>query len=101
MVDLVSSMLIYRPNERVHPLRALSCEAFAELRDKNTRLPDGKPIRLDLFNFTETELNVHPQITQELLALSASSTSSSSSIDSNSNGHNHLNEHGDTTMVSE
>ncbi len=100
MVDLVSSMLIYRPNERVHPLRALSCEAFAELRDKNTRLPDGKPIRLDLFNFTETELNVHPQITQELLALSAAS-SSSSSIDSNSNGYNHLDVHGDTTMVSE
>lgn len=95
-------MLIYRPNERVHPLRALSCEAFAELRDKNTRLPDGKPIRLDLFNFTDAELNVHPQITQELLALSAAAaSSSSSSIDPNSNGHNHLNIHGDTAMVSE
>jgi len=72
VVELAANMLIYRPTDRIHPLHALSGDVFAELKDRNTRLPDGKPIRMDLFNFTEAELGVHPQLTQELLALSAS-----------------------------
>lgn len=53
-IDFVSRLLVYDPANRPHPLAALMDPFFDELRDPNTRLPNGGPLP-HLFNFTEEE----------------------------------------------
>jgi glycogen synthase kinase 3 beta len=43
--------LVYDPLNRPKPLNNLADPYFDELRDPNTRLPNGMPLP-DLFNFT-------------------------------------------------
>ena len=50
-IDFVATLLVYDPNQRPKPLDALADSYFDELRDQNTRLPDGSPLP-DLFGFT-------------------------------------------------
>ncbi|KAK9067298.1 hypothetical protein SSX86_014624 [Deinandra increscens subsp. villosa] len=54
-VDLVSRLLQYSPNLRCTALEACTHPFFTELRDPNTRLPNGRPLP-PLFNFRPQEL---------------------------------------------
>ncbi|KAG5244610.1 shaggy-related protein kinase [Salix suchowensis] len=54
-VDLVSRLLQYSPNLRCTALDALTHPFFEELRDQNTRLPNGRFLP-PLFNFKSHEL---------------------------------------------
>ena len=56
-INVVAKLLVYNPKDRVTPIQALTDKFFDELKDKNTTLPNGKPLP-DLFNFTKgTELS--------------------------------------------
>lgn len=52
-IDLVSRLLEYTPSSRISPLQACAHNFFDELREANTRLPNGRALP-PLFNFTET-----------------------------------------------
>ncbi|KAM0004807.1 putative protein kinase CMGC-GSK family [Helianthus debilis subsp. tardiflorus] len=54
-VDLVSRLLQYSPNLRCTALEACIHPFFDDLRDPNTRLPDGRPLP-PLFDFKPEEL---------------------------------------------
>jgi glycogen synthase kinase 3 beta len=54
-VDYVSSLLVYPPTNRPHPLESLTHTFFDQLRDPNCRLPNGNPLP-NLFNFSAHEL---------------------------------------------
>jgi len=58
-IDFVSRLLVYDPSKRPHPLEALNDPFFDELRDQNTRLPNGHALP-HLFNFTEEEKHACP-----------------------------------------
>lgn len=58
-VDLVSRLLQYSPNLRSTALEALAHPFFNELRDQNTRLPNGRTLP-PLFNFKQHELKGVP-----------------------------------------
>ncbi|CAI9764564.1 unnamed protein product [Fraxinus pennsylvanica] len=58
-VDLVSRLLQYSPNLRCSALDALIHPFFEELRDPNTRLPNGRFLP-PLFNFKPHELKGVP-----------------------------------------
>ena len=48
-------------------MQALSHNFFDELRDKQTRLPNGNPLP-DLFNFTKEEIqNTDPDLLESLV----------------------------------
>jgi len=66
-LDLIPHMLSYAPTERIHTLAACVHPFFDELRDPNTRLPNGMPLPEDLFMFTETELSVNPALNHKLV----------------------------------
>ncbi len=51
-ISFVASLLVYDPAKRPRPLPGLLDSYFDELRDPNTRLPNGMPLP-DLFNFTQ------------------------------------------------
>lgn len=51
-IELVARLLEYTPSSRISPLQACAHTFFNELREPNTRLPDGKDLP-PLFNFTE------------------------------------------------
>nr|DAD47983.1 TPA_asm: hypothetical protein HUJ06_017920 [Nelumbo nucifera] len=55
-VDLVSRLLQYSPNLRCTALEACAHPFFDELRDPNTRLPNGRPLP-PLFDFTPQVVN--------------------------------------------
>mmetsp|Transcript_26759 Transcript_26759/g.52738 ORF Transcript_26759/g.52738 Transcript_26759/m.52738 type:complete len:396 (-) Transcript_26759:145-1332(-) len=57
-VDLVSQLLRYDPSTRMHPFDILGHEFFDELRAVNARLPNGKPLPANIFNFTEAEVKM-------------------------------------------
>jgi len=64
-IDLVCRLLDYTPNTRLTPLEACSHAFFDELRDPETRLPNG-PLPA-LFNFTQLELNINPSLNSRLI----------------------------------
>ena len=53
-IDLISKILVYNPDRRLKPLEALLHPFFDELRDKNTKLPNGNALP-DLFDFCKEE----------------------------------------------
>uniref|UniRef100_A0A1B6E4X9 Protein kinase domain-containing protein n=1 Tax=Clastoptera arizonana TaxID=38151 RepID=A0A1B6E4X9_9HEMI len=65
-IDLVSRLLEYTPSSRISPLQACAHTFFDELREPNTRLPNGRALP-PLFNFTETELSIQPSLNTVLL----------------------------------
>ncbi|CAN6322000.1 unnamed protein product [Urochloa humidicola] len=66
-VDLVSRFLQYSPNLRCTALEACMHPFFDELRDPNTRLPNGRPLP-PLFNFRSQELKgVPPEVVERLV----------------------------------
>ncbi len=50
-MELVGLLLEYTPVRRVVPIESCTHAFFNELRDENTRLPNGRPLP-PLFNFT-------------------------------------------------
>ncbi|KAH6556444.1 hypothetical protein KP509_1Z178600 [Ceratopteris richardii] len=67
-VELVSRLLQYSPNLRFIALEACIHPFFDELRDPNTRLPNGRPLP-QLFNFKPAELRgATPEMIEKLIA---------------------------------
>jgi glycogen synthase kinase 3 beta len=64
-IDLVCRLLDYTPATRLTPLEACAHAFFDELRDPDTRLPNG-PLPL-LFNFSQLELNINPSLNSRLI----------------------------------
>ncbi|RAL40915.1 hypothetical protein DM860_008613 [Cuscuta australis] len=66
-VDLVSRLLQYSPYLRCNALEACIHPFFNELRDPNTRLPNGRPLP-PLFNFRPQELKgATPELLTKLI----------------------------------
>ncbi|KAJ4733862.1 shaggy-like protein kinase 41 [Rhynchospora pubera] len=66
-VDLVSRFLQYSPNLRCTALEACMHPFFDELRDPNTRLPNGRPLP-PLFNFKSQEVvGISPEVVDRLV----------------------------------
>lgn len=65
-MDLVARLLEYTPAARISPLQACAHKFFDELRDPNTKLPNGSPLP-PLFNFSEQgmDLDMPPQVLVE------------------------------------
>jgi glycogen synthase kinase 3 beta len=66
-IDFVSKLLVYEPNLRLKPLKALLHPFFDELRNLNTKLPDGEPLPRELFTFTNEEINSDPKTVEKLI----------------------------------
>jgi len=66
-LDLVSKLLVYEPEIRLKPLKSLLHPFFDELRDINTKLPNGDNLPLDLFEFTEEEYKSDPIVVEKLI----------------------------------
>ena len=64
--DLIDKMLIFSPEKRTKPIFLLGHPFFDELRDKNTKLENGKNLP-DLFNFNKTEMKIAPKFIKEKL----------------------------------
>jgi serine/threonine protein kinase len=64
-IDLVCRLLDYTPATRLTPLEACAHAFFDELRDPDTRLPNG-PLP-PLFNFSQLELNINPTLNSRLI----------------------------------
>ena len=56
-IDLVSKLLVYQPDMRLSPYKALCHPFFDELRNPDLILPNGKSIPKHLFQFKECEIN--------------------------------------------
>jgi len=64
-IDLVCRLLDYTPATRLTPLEACAHGFFDELRDPETRLPNG-PLP-PLFNFSQYELNINSTLNSRLI----------------------------------
>ena len=65
-MDLLSKLLVYEPNLRLTPLKALLHPFFDELRDEKTLLPNGNPLPNELFKFSVEEYNSDPSSVEKL-----------------------------------
>ncbi|KAJ5071988.1 glycogen synthase kinase-3 alpha [Anaeramoeba ignava] len=65
-LDLVSRFLVYSPSERIRPLEACAHPFFDELRDPNSKLPNGNTLP-PLFDFSTEEIKNVPQSILEKL----------------------------------
>lgn len=75
-IELVARLLEYTPSSRISPLQACAHSFFNELREPNTRLPNGSELP-PLFNFTEHELNIQPALNFVLLPRAGQEATSS------------------------
>eukprot|EP00640_Fibrocapsa_japonica_P001527 CAMPEP_0113940704 /NCGR_PEP_ID=MMETSP1339-20121228/6779_1 /TAXON_ID=94617 /ORGANISM="Fibrocapsa japonica" /LENGTH=386 /DNA_ID=CAMNT_0000944627 /DNA_START=149 /DNA_END=1309 /DNA_ORIENTATION=+ /assembly_acc=CAM_ASM_000762 len=66
-IDCVGRYLTYIPTDRVLPLDSLTHEFFDELRDPNTKLPNGAPLPDHLFSFTDLEMQINPAINEQII----------------------------------
>ncbi|KRY60987.1 Glycogen synthase kinase-3 beta [Trichinella britovi] len=55
IINLISRLLKYSPNDRIKPLAACAHDVFDELRQPNFKLPSNYPLP-PLFNFTEYDV---------------------------------------------
>ncbi|XP_017784401.1 PREDICTED: glycogen synthase kinase-3 beta isoform X3 [Nicrophorus vespilloides] len=75
-IDLVARLLEYTPSSRISPLQACAHSFFSELRERNTRLPNGNELP-PLFNFTEHELNIQSNLNSILIPRGSQDASNS------------------------
>ena len=54
--DLVGNLLVYEPENRLGPYRAMCHPFFNELKKKEVILPDNKKLPTHLFQFKECEI---------------------------------------------
>lgn len=66
-VDLIGTLLVYDPNIRATPLKALLHPFFDELRDPNTTLPNGKKIPNEVFEFAKEEWDKDGAIIEKIV----------------------------------
>ena len=66
-IALTSEMLYYVPTKRVKAIEACTHEFFNDIRDPATRLPDGKPLDVNLFRLTQEELALAPDTAAQLV----------------------------------
>ncbi|KAF8935482.1 Pkinase-domain-containing protein [Dissophora ornata] len=79
-LELISSLLEYTPTRRFTPIEAMVHPFFDELRNPETRLPNGKDLP-PLFNFTPLELSIRPDLIPMLVPRHAEAELSSRGID--------------------
>ncbi|KAJ8945289.1 hypothetical protein NQ318_002746 [Aromia moschata] len=84
-IELVARLLEYTPSSRISPLQACAHPFFNELREPNTRLPNGNELP-PLFNFTEHELSIQPSLNSVLLPRGAQESSNSPQDGATSSG---------------
>ena len=65
-IDLVSKLIDYTPSARITPLEACAHTFFDELRVPSKKLPNGREMP-PLFNFTEAELKIQPELNSKLI----------------------------------
>jgi len=65
-ITLVSRLLEYTPSARITPLQACAHKFFDELRNPDTRLPNNRELP-PLFNFTEHEAKIQPELNSKLI----------------------------------
>ncbi|XP_075482855.1 shaggy-related protein kinase eta isoform X1 [Primulina tabacum] len=65
-IDLASRLLQYSPNLRCDALDACAHPFFDELREPNTRLPNGRPLPT-LFNFKQELSSASPDLVNKLI----------------------------------
>ena len=65
-MDLIDKMLMFSPEKRTKPLYLLGHPFFDDLRDKNTKLENGRNLP-DLFNFNKTEMKIDAKFIKENL----------------------------------
>ncbi|KAK6621406.1 Glycogen synthase kinase-3 beta [Polyplax serrata] len=78
-IELVSLLLEYTPSLRLNPLQACAHSFFDELRETQTRLPNGRELP-PLFNFTEHELTIQPSLNSILLPRHIADTAVSTTV---------------------
>jgi serine/threonine protein kinase len=66
-IDLISTLLVYDPNIRAKPLKALLHPYYDELRDPNTKLPNGKNIPSEVFEFSKEEWDQDSAIIEKIV----------------------------------
>ncbi|WFD39230.1 uncharacterized protein MJAP1_002201 [Malassezia japonica] len=65
-IDLITNLLQYTPHARLTAVEALCHPFFDELREEDVILSNGRPMP-DLFNFTQEELSVRPDLIKHLV----------------------------------
>ncbi|KAI8339038.1 Pkinase-domain-containing protein [Chlamydoabsidia padenii] len=65
-VEFIELLLRYTPTSRISAIDAMAHSFFDELRDPKTRLNKDKPLP-PLFNFSEYELSIKPQLRRKLV----------------------------------
>lgn len=65
-IDFVASLLVYSPLTRPSAYESLLHPFFDELRDPETRLPNGQPLP-NLFDFSSEERAAAPEIIERLV----------------------------------
>lgn len=71
-IDFISRTLAYTPARRILPLEGIAHTFFDELRDPQTKLPNGGALP-PLFDFTSHELEQPPELLAKLIPPHASS----------------------------
>lgn len=67
-VDLISKLLVYEPNLRLTPYKALCHPFFDELKDIHTLLPNGKELPSHLFKFQQCEILHCPESVKYIIS---------------------------------
>ncbi|KAG0221869.1 regulator of ime2 [Actinomortierella wolfii] len=79
-LELISRLLEYTPSRRFTPIEAMTHPFFDELRNPETKLPNGKDLP-PLFNFTPLELSIRPDLIPALVPPHAEPELASRGID--------------------
>lgn len=66
-IELISTLLVYDPNIRAKPLKALLHPFFDEIKDPNAKLPNGKNIPSDVFQFAKEEIELDGPTVEKIL----------------------------------
>lgn len=66
-IDFINTLLVYDPQVRATPLKALTHKYFDELRDPNIKLPNGNKIPNEFFQFSEEEWNRDRETIEKIL----------------------------------
>lgn len=66
-IELINILLVYDPIIRSKPLNALTHPFFDELRDPNSKLPNGKNIPNEVFEFAKEEWELERPLIEKIL----------------------------------
>ena len=67
LIDFLNIILVYDPNIRAKPIKALLHPYFDELRDPSTKLPNGKSIPNEVFEFSPEEWKVDADTIKKII----------------------------------